>query len=130
MKYTYNNKEYNVPDEIIDKSVEALGISIAEACELYIEDSENVVTDEQRELEKKASKGGRRYEQSTNPRKKAEKPRKVDKNKAELLKIIANALKNEANIVQIAQKNEVELSFSYENDDYTVKLTKHRHKKD
>ena len=129
MKYIYNNKEYNIPDEIIDKSIEALGISIAEACELYIEDSENVVTDEQRELEKKASRGGRRYEQSAKPRKKTEKVRKVDENKGELLEIIKKALENAGMCTNFVQNNEVTLDFTAFGDDFTVKLTKHRKKK-
>ena len=103
MKYTYENKTYEIPDETIDSYMEKLDISLADACEMYLADSGVIDSEEQNELDKKAQKNGRRYEQSATPRKKIAKERKVDQNKAELLKIIANALKNDANIVQIAQ---------------------------
>lgn len=129
MEYNYNGKVYKVDDNRVDELMESLDISLADACETILADDGVIDNEEQNALDKDAKKTGRRYEKSEKTRKKVKKERKVDENKAELLKIIANALENEANIVQIAQKNEVELSFSYENDNYTVKLTKHRPKK-
>ena len=41
MKYTYNNKEYTIPDEAIDNIMEKdEELSLADACELYLYDKE------------------------------------------------------------------------------------------
>jgi len=123
----YNGIE--IPDNEVDKMVDALEISIAEACELWLTDHDKMVNEEQEKANKEAQKGKRRYEQSANPRKKAQKVRKIDFEKGFLLEIMRKALENEANIEEFWIKTETELYFTYNNNKYTVKLTKHRPKK-
>lgn len=120
-------KNYKIPDADIDALIDNLQVSIFDACELWLSDHGEVTNDEQDALTE-CAKGQRRYERA-GVRKSTHRERKIDETKAELLKIIANALKNDANIIQIAQKTETELHFAYENAEYTVKLTKHRPKK-
>lgn len=129
MKYTYENKEYNIPDDAIDKMMDALDISLAEACELYLADNGTIENEEQERADKEAKKGARRYEKSANPRKKVEKVRKIDFEKGYLLEIIRKALENEINPSDFWVKTETEINFSYNNNNYTIKLTKHRPKK-
>lgn len=129
MKYTYENKEYNIPDDAIDKMMDALDISLAEACELYLADNGTIENEEQEKADKEAKKGARRYEKSANPRKKAEKVRKIDFEKGYLLEIVRKALENEINPSDFWVKTETELNFTYNNNNYTIKLTKHRPKK-
>lgn len=66
----------------------------------------------------------RRYVKSDKPRKKAERVRKVDKEK----KVILNKLMSVIDAEKIV-KNEAEFSFNLNGTDYTVKLVKHRPKK-
>ena len=120
---------FNVPDVEIDKLMDNLDISLAEACELWLADNDKIVNEEQEEIDKKAKNAPRRYEQGAKERKKAEKVRKVDENKGELLKIIQNALANSGICADFVQNNEVTLDFTAFGDDFTVKLTKHRKKK-
>ena len=120
---------FEVPDKEIDKLVDALGISMAEAAELWLADNGKVVNEEQEKANKQAESAPRRYEHSTNSRKKSTKERKVDYNKADLLQIIKDALFDDENVVITGQKTETELYFSYFDEKYTVKLTKHRPKK-
>ena len=120
---------FDIPDNEVDKMVDALEISIAEACELWLADHDKMVNEEQEKANKEAQSGKRRYEISANPRKKTEKVRKIDFEKGFLLEIMRKALENEANIEEFWVKTETELYFTYNNNKYTVKLTKHRPKK-
>lgn len=120
---------FEVPDKEVDKLVDTLEISIADACELWLADNGKIVNEEQEKANKLAETAPRRYEQGTAPRKKVKKERKVDYNKADLLQIIKNALFDDENVVITGQKTETELYFSYFDEKYTVKLTKHRPKK-
>lgn len=79
------------------------------------------------EMELKA-KGLKRYEKGSAPRKKADKMRKVDTEKAHILGCIKNLLEGmRAEIASV--KTETEIAFTYNGNSYTVKLTKHRPKK-
>lgn len=120
---------FEVPDKEVDKLVDALGISMAEAAELWLTDNGKVVNEEQEKANKQAESAPRRYEHSTNSRKKVKKERKIDYNKADLLQIIKDAFLNEPELTVTSQKTETELHFTYYNEEYTVKLTKHRPKK-
>jgi hypothetical protein len=120
---------FEIPDNEVDKMVDALECSIAEACEVWLADHYKIVDVGQEELDKEAKKNNRRYEKSEKPRKKTEKVRKIDFEKGFLLEIMRKALENEANIEDFWIKTETELYFTYNNNKYTVKLTKHRPKK-
>lgn len=119
---------YEIPDAEIDKLMDSLDISLAEACETWLADNDKIENEEQNALDKSA-KGKRRYEKSGDARKKSTKERKVDENKRFLLEILQKALENDTNAVNFSVKTETELSFAYKNDEYTLKLTKHRPKK-
>jgi hypothetical protein len=129
MTYTYNSKDYIVPDAEVDKLVDALNISMAEACELWLADNGDIENEEQEQANKNAQKNKRRYEQSAKPRKKVEKERKVDKDKAEILRLIQKAFDDHPDIEITGQKTETELYLEYDDVKYTVKLTRHRQKK-
>lgn len=75
------------------------------------------------EMELKAKENDRRYEQSK-PKNKTPKERKVDETKKHLFELIIASLENE--VENGSLKNEVEFSFDYVGDRYTLKLTKHR----
>lgn len=90
-------------------------------------DGEPVTREEAEEiadLEIKAKANGeRRYEQSK-PKNKTTKERKIDETKKHLFEIIIASLENE--VKNGSLKNEVEYSFDFGEDRYTLKLTKHR----
>ena len=120
---------FDVPDKEVDKLMDNLDISLAEACELWLADNDKITNPEQEEIDKKAKMGARHYEKSANPRKNAKKERKIDENKLEILNLILKSFENDSNIAITGQKTETELHFEYKNEEYTVKLTKHRPKK-
>lgn len=89
------------------------------------EDGEPVTKEEAEEMadmEIKA-KGIKRYEQSEKPRKKVTKERKIDPDKLELIKVLAETFEDYEGL---SVKNEAEVSFKYHGGEYTVKLIKHR----
>ena len=86
------------------------------------EDAEEVA-----KMEIKA-KGLKRYEQAEKPRKKAERERKVDEDKKKLLELCKNAIDDY--VFSLVTKTETEISFEYNGEKYTLKLTKHRQKKE
>ena len=124
MKY----KNFEIPDNAIDNLMDNLDISLADACELWLADNGKIKNEEQTALDKNAKTQGRHYE-STKERKPAKKERKIDKDKAEILRLIQKAFDDHPDIVIMGQKTETELYLEYDDVKYTVKLTKHRPKK-
>ena len=128
MKVTVGTKEYNIPDAEIEKLKKSLDISTAEAIETWLDDHDITVNDEQVALDAKAS-AVKIDHGAGDVRKRAErkpKERKVDDNKGYLLSLIRKAIEDTVEITD--QKNEVELSFKWKGESYTIKLTKHRKK--
>lgn len=124
MKYTFNEKVLNIPDAEIENFMKTLEISKEEAIQMWLDDNDYTINETVEELTDKAKKNIKRYEQSTNARKKATKERKVDEEKKYLLNILAEAIKTE-NCID-SMKNEAEFSFHHGENAYTVKLIKHR----
>jgi len=110
-------------EQEIQKNMLDLKISRAEAEELYAYDHEEIENAEADALTAKA-KQIKRYEQSMTPRKKAEKVRKVDTEKKDLLDLLQKAIEQKAEITAVL--NEQKFSFTYGGNNYTVMLTKHR----
>lgn len=135
MKYTYENKVYNVPDEEIDRHVEQLGISISEACELYLTDHDLITNEVVEELEAKGRKN--RITATIHQAKGEKKPRKarekkVNPLKKELIQIIYKALFSEVNDIHsiIVTNDEKYIDITVGDREFTVNLVEHRKKKD
>lgn len=100
---------------------------IAKIMKDFEADGEPVTREEAEEiadLEIKAKANDRRYEQSKPKKTSTPKERKVDETKKHLFEIIITSLENE--VENGSLKNEVEYSFDYHNERYSLKLTKHR----
>ncbi len=103
---------------------EKLILDIMKECEQDGEPVTRAEAEEMADMELK-SKETRHYEKSDKKRKKSTpKERKVDEKKAFLLQILIESVKSYVDITKA--KNEAEFGFIYENDDFTVKLIKHR----
>lgn len=114
-------------EEQIKNYMKKLQISKEEAEQLFTDDMEDFIGEEGEKMTEQARKT-RRYEKSNTPKKERKpKVRKVDENKACLLDILHKTLTPIVKITNI--KTETELSFVYNNEEYTLKLIKHRAKK-
>lgn len=121
MKY----KGFEVDDNKIDEYVEKLDCTIAEACELILEESGKIEEAKETTEAINSIKVTRRYEKSSTERKKSTKERKVDNEKKFLLgcaKTLLEGLGAEVTAI----KTETEINFIFGTNEYTFKLTKHR----
>lgn len=137
MNYTYNGKNYNVPDEEIDRLMDNLDISISEACETYLADKEIIESEEEKELTKKATKNhvlstihqakGEKKERKT--REKKENPLKKEII-TEIYGILQKKLINSKEFSNIIVTNDEKyIDFSIGERNFTVNLVEHRRKK-
>ena len=113
-------------EQEIQKNMKVLGISREEAEQLWEDDQNDFIGEEGEEMTRKA-KEVKRYEKGDKLRAKAKKERKVDENKKLILDKLHKALETFVKITNV--KTETEISFVYNDEEYTLKLTKHRPKK-
>lgn len=107
---------------------EKLIAKIMKECEQDGEPVTREEAEEMAEMEIKAS-GIKHYEKSDKPRKTVKKERKVDTTKKRLLmdcKVLLEGLGAEI----VAVKTETEITFTFEGEEYGLKLIKHRPKKE
>lgn len=112
----------------IQKHMKTLGLTREEAEQLWLEDNSDYVSPEMAEMEKKAKEDKRRYEKSDKARKPSTKERKVDDEKKMVLDTLVPILQTIATVTAV--KTETEVTFSIGANEYTLKLTKHRPKKE
>ena len=103
--------------------MKSLQISRAEAEQLWEDDKEDFIGEEGEEMTQKA-KQVKRYEQAEPTKEKKKKERKVDETKTLILGKLHETLKTFVKITNV--KTETEISFVYNDEEYTLKLTKHR----
>ena len=107
------------------KTLEQLANEIYKEC---IEDGEEVTKEEALEMAKMEMKAKdfKRYEKDvTKTKKKVVRERKVDEEKGYILTNVKTLLE-EMNATIENMKTETEIKFNYNNNSYTIKLTKHR----
>ena len=108
-------------------TVEKLAEKIMIECE---KEGEPVTMDEALEMAEMEIKANdiKRYEKSDKPRKKSTKERKVDETKKKILSAIKVLVEGMgADVTNI--KTETEITFNFDNEEYSIKLIKHRKKK-
>lgn len=128
MKYDFNGKILNIPEAELDKSVKCLGISREEAIQLWLDDNDYTINETVEELSEKAKENIKRYEKSDKKRKASTRERKVDTEKKKFLEGFRIFVEGCGGCLT-NKKNEAEFSFTYGENEYTVKLVKHRAKK-
>ena len=127
MKY----KNFNVPDEEIDKLVNALGISIVEACEMWLSDRDLIEDETVEKLTAKAQKN--RITNTIHDAKGEKKPRERKENplKKEIIQwiytVISNEIASSANT--FIRNDEKYIDFTVGDREFTVNLVEHRKKK-
>lgn len=134
MTYKYNNKVFNIPDKEIDKAVESLDCSIAEACEMYLADHDLIKDETVEELTKNATKnritstihGAKGEKKPRKPREKKENPLKKEIIQA-IFNGIALNIKTDGEI--IVTNDEKYIDFNVDGREFTINLVEHRKKK-
>lgn len=130
MEYkTKKGKKVNIPDDEIDTLVDKLDLSIAEACELWLEDNDLQVNEEQEALDKKA-KASRitatiHEAKATKERKERKVVRKEDATKENIIKALAERLKELATEVKIENVGKL-ITFKLGDDSFKLDLIRQR----
>ena len=122
--YELNNDDMNE----IRKNQRELDLSEEDAVRMFFEDWEYIPAGSKVKIERvKDIQTKKEYAKSDKPRKASTKERKVDETKKRFLNGFRIYLEGcGCEIVNL--KTETELTFNFENEQYTVKLTKHRRK--
>lgn len=110
-------------EKAIKNYMEKLKISREDAEQLWEDDQADFIGEEGEKMTENA-KELRRYEKGTTSRKKIVKERKVDTIKKHLFDLVINGIAEE--VEQIERHNEVSIAFVYNNENYSLKLTRHR----
>lgn len=114
-------------EQQINEYMTKLKLSREEAEQLWEDDHEDFIGEEGEAMTKKA-KQLKRYERKEKTNKsKSKKERKIDENKKLILDRLHNTLEAFVEITNV--KTETEISFVYNDENYTLKLTKHRKEK-
>lgn len=130
MEYkTKKGKKVNIPDDEIDTLVDKLDLSIAEACELWLEDNDLQVNEEQEALDKKA-KASRitatiHEAKATKERKERKVVRKEDTTKENIIKALAERLEELATEVKIENVGKL-ITFKLGDDSFKLDLIRQR----
>jgi len=130
MEYkTKKGKKVNIPDDEIDTLVDKLDLSIAEACELWLEDNDLQVNKEQEALDKKA-KASRitatiHEAKATKERKERKVVRKEDATKENIIKALAERLEELATEVKIENVGKL-ITFKLGDDSFKLDLIRQR----
>lgn len=128
-------KNYEIPNDEIDKMMDKLDISLEEACELYLSDHELVENETVEELTKKAQKN--RVTATVHGAKGTKKERKTKEKKEnplkkEIIQAIWNGIaeKYYNNGTISIRNDEKYIDFTINGRDFTVNLVEHRKKKE
>ena len=106
MKYSLKTgKVINIPDDEIQKNCKILGITVTEAIQMWLEDNDYEVNEEQAELDEKAKKVKISHDaKAVEPRKKSDKKRTV-KISDEKHELFTSILENLTRCVPVESEN-------------------------
>lgn len=132
MKYTFEKKTYNVPDEEIDSLMEKYDLSISEACELWLSDNDKIQNEVVEEMTKKATKnavtqtihGAKGEKKERKPREKKENPLKK-----QIISAILEGIKGIEGKIDV-ENDEKYINLWVEGRSFTINLVEHREKKE
>ena len=108
----------------IKNYMEKLGISYEEAEQLWEDDQEDYIGEEGEQMTLKAKEIKNYTQSDKTKRKKSTRERKVDSVKKWILEQAESGLDDF--VENVEYQNEVSISFDYEGEHYSLKLTRHR----
>lgn len=132
MKYKFNDKEINIPDNEIKVLMKTLELTEQEAIETWLDDNDYTTNEQVEELTKKAKANGTtKIGARVNvENKKVERERKANPTKALIIDELTKKLKEIDGISQLKVENKEKLiTFSLNGNDYKLDLVQKRAKK-
>lgn len=132
MRYTLESgKRINIPDEFIEKNMRALGLTRAEAVELYLSDEGYEVNETVADLTAKAKEAGTTVKNMADKPKRKAPVRKPDEVKRAIIEALFEFVAGSEG-VKNAEVTNVErmIAFEFANDKFELTLTKKRKPKE
>lgn len=132
MKYKFNEKIINIPDEEIKKSIKVLDLTEEEAIQMYLEDEGYIKNEEVEKLTKKAkeNKADKIVVRSKATNTKAERPPKENPVKEQIITDLHKFLLENSELSRVNITNKTKsIDFYVNNRYFTLNLTEHREKK-
>ena len=134
MKYEYNGKTLNIPDDFIQNAMKNLSIDEDEAIQLWLEDNDYEVNEEQMALDAKAKANVKvanivkaRAAESNKKKTQRERVKKEDPTKEGVIAALAKALPELANAENVTIVNAGKLiTFTIGEDTYKLDLVRQR----
>lgn len=134
MKYEYNGKTLNIPDDFIQNAMNNLSIDEDEAVQLWLEDNDYEVNERQIELDEKAKANVKvaniikaRAAESSKKKTQRERVKKEDPTKESIIAALAKALPELANAENVTIVNTGKLiTFTIGEDTYKLDLVRQR----
>lgn len=132
MRYNFNGKQINIPDEEIKKSMEILELSEEEAIQMYLEDEGYIKNEEVERLTKKAkeNKADKIVVRSKVENTRAERAPKENPVKEQIIADLHKFLLENTELSRVNITNKTKTIDFYVNNRYfSLNLTEHREKK-
>ena len=132
MKYNFNGKDINIPDNEIKVLMKTLELTEQEAIETWLDDNDYTTNEQVQELTKKAKVNGttKICARVNVENKKVERERKANPTKALIIEELIEKLKQIDGISQLKVENKEKLiTFSLNGNDYKLDLVQKRAKK-
>ena len=134
MKYEYNGKTLNIPDDFIQNAMNNLSIDEDEAVQLWLEDNDYEVNERQIALDEKAKANVKvaniikaRAAESSKKKTQRERVKKEDPTKESIIAALAKALPELANAENVTIVNTGKLiTFTIGEDTYKLDLVRQR----
>lgn len=139
MRYEYEGKTFNIPDNEIDKAMEKLDISIDEACQMYLFDHDWIIDPTAEELTAKAKENRitATIHEAKGEKKERKKPiKKENPLKKQIINIICDGIEAkiddfDADEVHFTVKNDEKyIDLTIDGREFTINLVEHRKKKE
>lgn len=132
MKYKFENKEINIPDNEIQNLMKTLELTEQEAIETWLDDNDYTTNEQVEELTKKAKENGttKIKARANVENKKTERERKENPTKAYLIDYIYGHLAEIEHIYNLKVENKEKLiTFELNGNQYKLDLVQKRQKK-
>ena len=126
-----NGKErtITIPDSEIQRSMKAYDLTKDEAIQMWLEDNEYLVNEEQEKLIKETKGQGKVYATTGKERKKRTVVKKVDEDKQTLIKFLNDLLLQRVEDLTVVNDQKL-LEFNYNGNHYKLDLIKQRKRKE
>lgn len=132
MKWTLekNGKErtITIPDKEIQRSMKAYQLNESEAIQMWLEDNEYLVNEEQEKLIKE-TKDVKLYAHGNKPRKKRTVVKKIDEDKIFIINVLKDCLIHQVEDLAVTNEQKI-IEFNYNDNHYKLDLIKQRKPKE